>query len=289
VVLKLRILLPLFGCALLLGGSWVLAADCGPQALGVRRNLELGTEGGIAVGLKTYPGTLVLEDREIVLTFDDGPVKRTTAKVLDALAAECVKATFFMIGRNAEALPSLVRRAVAEGHTIAHHTYSHPARTLRGLDGEAARREIERGIAAVERAAYGFAGSVPRVPFFRYPGFADTEALNGWLAARNIGVIGTDLWASDWLPMTPEAELALILGRIEKEGRGIVLLHDIKAQTAAMLPAFLRALKERGFAIVHLVTGQGAAPTRPAPPGWRPVTEPEKPKKSAAGPAPRKL
>lgn len=248
------------------------ARACPAEALGVSRTLAVGAPGGLQVGLKTYPRTLALADHEIVLTFDDGPLAGTTARVLDALAKECVKATFFLIGRNAAALPSLVRRAVAEGHTIGHHTYSHPAATLARLGDEAAREEIDRGIAAVERAAYGSAGREPHVKFFRFPGFADTPALVQWLAARDIAVIGTDIWASDWQPMTPEAELALLLERIGKAGRGIVLLHDIKRQTAAMLPDLLRALKTRGFAIVHLVPGGDLPPIRPAPPGWRSTT-----------------
>lgn len=266
------------------------AAPCPPDALGVRRTLAFGAQGGLEIGLKSYPRTLDLADHEIVLTFDDGPAPGTTVKVLDALAKECVKATFFMIGRNAEAMPWLVKRTAAEGHTIAHHTYAHPAATLRGLDDKEARREIDRGIAAVERAAYGTNAHAapPRTRFFRFPGFADTPALNGWLATRDIAVIGTDLWASDWAAMTPETQLALLLGRVEKAGRGLVLMHDIKHQTAAMLPDFLRELKKRGFSIVHLVPGTGPPPLRPAPPGWRSATEQIPPKISKKGPTSRK-
>jgi peptidoglycan/xylan/chitin deacetylase (PgdA/CDA1 family) len=73
-------------------------------------------------------------------------------------------------------------------------------------------------------------------------------------------VFGADVWASDWLPMTPEIELGVILARIDKVGRGIVLLHDTKAQTARMLPAFLRELKRRGYRIVHVVPAGAPAP-----------------------------
>jgi peptidoglycan/xylan/chitin deacetylase (PgdA/CDA1 family) len=73
------------------------------------------------------------------------------------------------------------------------------------------------------------------------------------LNARRFVVFGADVWASDWLPMSPEQELRLILSRIERAGRGIVLFHDTKAQTARMLPAFLRELKRRGFRVVHVV------------------------------------
>jgi peptidoglycan/xylan/chitin deacetylase (PgdA/CDA1 family) len=253
-----------------------LAAYCAPCArdvLGVARTIEIGTQGGVQVGLKSYPQSLALEDHEVVLTFDDGPSAKATPKILDALAAECVKATFFLIGRNAEALPSLVKREVAEGHTVAHHTFSHPAQTLRQMSKEAAQAEILKGFDADDKAAYGTASGAPRVRFFRFPGFADTPELVAWLSARNIAVFGADLWASDWLTMTPESELALILSRLDKEKRGILLLHDTKEQTADMLPALFRELKHRGYKIVALAPGKNLPETRPAPEGWTSETD----------------
>jgi peptidoglycan-N-acetylglucosamine deacetylase len=248
-------------------------AACPPEALGVSRTLEVGTSGGLQVGLKTYPRTLALDDREIVLTFDDGPSAQTTPAVLDALAKECVKATFFLVGRNAEALPALVKREIAEGHTVGHHTFSHPASTLRNLSESAAQEEILRGFEADDRAAYVKAIGAPKVPFFRFPGFADTPALIAWLSAKNIAVFGADLWVSDWNTMTPEAELALTLSRLDKEKRGILLLHDTKQQTAAMLPDLLQDLKKGGYKIVNIVPGTNPAPTRAAPEGWTSATE----------------
>ncbi len=111
------------------------------------------------------------------------------------------------------------------------------------------------------------------MPFFRFPGFADTPTLVAWLSAKNIAVFGADLWVSDWVAMTPEAELALILSRLDKEQRGILLLHDSKQQTAAMLPDLLQELKKRGYKIVNIVPGTNPAPTRAAPEGWTSATE----------------
>jgi peptidoglycan-N-acetylglucosamine deacetylase len=250
-----------------------VAAACPPEALGVSRTLEVGTSGGLQMGLKTYPRSLAIEDKEIVLTFDDGPSAQTTPMVLNALAKECVKATFFLVGRNAEALPALVKREIAEGHTVGHHTFSHPAATLRNLSESAAQEEILRGIKADDEAAYGTASGAPKVPFFRFPGFADTPALIAWLSAKNIAVFGADLWVSDWVTMTPEAELALTLSRLDKERRGILLLHDTKQQTAAMLPDLLQALKKGGYKIVNIVPGTKPAPMRVAPEGWTSATE----------------
>ena len=195
------------------------------------------------------------------------------SQLLDALAAECVTATFFLVGHNAEALPFLVKREVADGHTVAHHTFSHPARTLRRLSEQAAQKEILRGFEADDKAAYGTASGAPKVRFFRFPGFADTPALVAWLSAKNIAVFGADFWASDWVTMTPETELALILSRLDEERRGILLLHDTKQQTAAMLPALLNELKTRGYKIVNIVSGTNPAPTRAAPEGWTSETE----------------
>ena len=134
--------------------------------------------------------------------------------------------------------------------------------------------EIDKGFAADDKAAYGKADGAPKVGFFRFPGFADTPELNSWLAGRNIGVFGADLWASDWRPMTPDEELKLVIDRLDKDGRGILLLHDTKRATALMLPKLLVALKQRGFHIVHLVPGPDAPPAlRKAPQGWTSETE----------------
>src|SRR5438034_1132585 len=141
--------------------------------------------------------------------------------------------------------PQAMRRERSEGHTVAHHTWSHPL--LSRIGASAAEAEIDRGIAAVDGVLYGKRESQPVAPFFRFPGFASSPALLDYLARRRIVVFGADLWASDWNPMSPDAELRLVLRRLEQARGGIVLFHDTKRQTAAMLPALLRALKARGL------------------------------------------
>lgn len=180
-----------------------LAEPCpgNPDALGTARVLALSATTTPRVGRKQFPATLALAPKEVVLTFDDGPWLGPTAKVLDALKHECVHATFFLLGRNAAAAPALARRELAEGHTIAHHSFAHPL--LSHMSLAAADAEIERGIAAVERAAHGDAGAKPRTPFFRFPGFASSPALLERMRARGLVVFGADLWASDWNPMSP--------------------------------------------------------------------------------------
>src|SRR5262249_20016695 len=145
--------------------------------------------------------TLPLADKEVVLTFDDGPWPGTTPAVLDALKRECVRASFFLLGKNATAHPELARRELAEGHTVAHHSFRHPL--LDHMTIGAAEAEIDRGFAAVDTAIYGEPGRKPHTPFFRFPGFASTPALLERLAGRGIMVFGADLWASDWNPMSP--------------------------------------------------------------------------------------
>lgn len=242
-----------------------------PSALGTSRVMAVGS--GIRIGLKTYPQTLDLADHEVVLTFDDGPLPSTTPEVLEALERECVRATFFVIGRHAAAYPDLVRREIADGDSVGHHTLSHPAATLRGIDAARGAAEIEQGFAADDKAAFGAYAGEPRTPFFRFPGFADTAPLLEHLAKRHVAVFGADLWASDWEPMTPEEELTRLTERLDRAGRGIILLHDIRRQTAAMLPAFLRMLKQKGYRVVHLVPGPESPMLRQAPAGWTSETE----------------
>jgi len=236
------------------------AAPCEGR-LGTSRVMEVEAA-GLQVGTKHFPQTLDLAEGEVVLTFDDGPHPGTTNAVLAALSRECVRATFFLIGRAAAARPDLARRIVAEGHTLAHHSQTHPM-TLADMPFDKAVADIEKGFASVEKAAYGNAGTQPRVPFFRFPGFGSSPQLLDYLGKRGVGVFGADLWASDWNPMTPEEELKLVMERLDRQKRGIILLHDTRAQTAKMLPAFLAALREHGYHVVHIVPAGVVTATAP--------------------------
>lgn len=256
---SLMIALALLGAA----AAPTRARECGPEALGVSRTVAIGAPAH--VGLKTYPQTLDLKDHEVVLTFDDGPAP-TTRRVLDALEAQCAKATFFLIGRNAAAMPDIVRREIADGDTVGHHSNSHPM--LRSLPFDKAMADIDAGAAAVDKAAGGKDSK-----FFRFPGFGDSPALLAALDDKAMPVFGADLWASDWNVMTPQDELDLVMGRLRHSGSGIILLHDIKKQTADMVPALLAALKAEGFHLVHLVPGDSPPALKQAPAGWSSETE----------------
>ena len=243
--------------------AWIAAAqavDCPrSDALGTSRILAVDATAYPRVGLKSFPQTLPLDDHEVVLTFDDGPWPGTTPKVLAALASECVRATFFLIGKPASERQEMVRKIAAMGHTIGHHTWTH--RNLRYLQPDDADREIDKGIAAVEMALKGAVSNTPTTPFFRFPYFETTPRTLETLQKRGVVVFGADLWASDWNPMTPRQELKLLTDRLKTAGRGIIMLHDPKTQTAAMLPAFLRYLRDNRYRVVHVVpVAPGAGP-----------------------------
>jgi peptidoglycan/xylan/chitin deacetylase (PgdA/CDA1 family) len=227
------------------------AADCPKGALGTSRVLTVDATTYPRVGLRSFPQTLPLADHEVVLTFDDGPRPPSTQKVLAALAQECVRATFFLVGRSAAQYPELVKRIAAQGHTVGHHTWSHQMASR--LTPEQAKEEINRGIAADEMALHGVATRTPSTPFFRYPYFDMTPATLDFLESRRIVVFGADLWGSDWENITPEHVFKLVTERLAVAKKGIILLHDAQPRTAEMLPAFLRYLRENGYRVVHVV------------------------------------
>ncbi|MFZ0196550.1 MAG: polysaccharide deacetylase family protein, partial [Pseudolabrys sp.] len=172
-----------------------IAASCpgNPDALGTARTIEVDAKSTPRVGRKQFPSTLPLRAKELVLTFDDGPWPGTTPKVLDTLKNECVRATFFLLGRNVTAHPEIARRALAEGHSIGHHSYSHPL--LEHMSAAMAEADIDRGIAAAEFALYGERRTTPTTPFFRFPGFASNRPLLDRMAQRGLVVFGADVWA----------------------------------------------------------------------------------------------
>ncbi len=209
--------------------------------------------GPTGFGVMQYPQTLPLADKEVVLTFDDGPLPRYSNQVLDILAAQCVKATYFLVGEMARAYPAVVRRIHEAGHTIGTHSEDHPAH-FQKLPIEKVRQEIEEGITDVA-AALGDAEAV--APFFRIPGLAHTEAIDEELAARSLIVFSSDTVADDWhRRIKPKDIVRRAMTRLEARGRGILLLHDIHAATVAALPELLKRLKDAGFRVVHVVPAQ---------------------------------
>ncbi len=242
------------------------AADCPghPNALGTSRTLVVDPRAHPLIGTMQYRETLPLADHEIVLTFDDGPLPRNSNQVLDILAAQCVKATFFTIGNMARAYPEGVRKLLAAGHTIGTHSQTHPL-TMNRMPIERARQEIDDGIASAKAALGDDADSL--APFFRIPGLLRADKVEEYLAEKGIQVWSADFPADDWRHISSQRVYDLAISRLEAKGKGILLLHDIQARTVAALPRILETLKARGYRIVHVVP---ATPDRPATP-----TEPE--------------
>ncbi len=231
-----------------------------PDALGTSSIMQVDTDKGLYVGMR-YRTTLPLADKEVVLTFDDGPLPRNNDKVLAALEHECVKATFFIVGTMAKAYPEQLRKTAVAGHTIAYHTMTHPLDMVkRPLDW--AQGNIRSGWQVVDEILYGQAGAKPATPFFRYPGLFNSRPINEWLNGMNVGVFAADAVGNDWVRGYDAAKVMnFALSDLQRAGnKGILLLHDTKDATAAMLPQLLRELKARGFKIVHVV------PKTPPPP-----------------------
>jgi len=237
------------------------AAPCpgNPHALGTSRILTVNTQQYGRIGGMQYSQfpQLPLNDHEVVLTFDDGPLPPYTESVLKALAAECVKATFFSVGRQANQFSDLLRRAYREGHTIGTHSQNHPL-TFDQMPFESAKREIDDGIASVS-AALGDQRAV--APFFRIPGFLRVNSVEDYVATKSIAIWSADADADDWYKTaTPETVVRKAISRLNQRGRGILLLHDVQPVTALALPMLLQELKSNGYRVVHAVP-QGRRPS----------------------------
>ena len=197
-----------------------------------------------------YTDSLLLNDKEVVLTFDDGPILPYSNEILDILASQCVKVTYFMVGEMARAYPAMVRRVYEEGHTIGTHSERHPTH-FGQLPVAKMRHEIDSGISDVG-AALG--GTRYLAPFFRIPGLARSDLVESELAARGLTVFSSDADADDWhRHIKPSQIIALAMRRLEALGKGILLLHDIHPATVAALPGLLKQLKDNGFHIVQVV------------------------------------
>jgi peptidoglycan/xylan/chitin deacetylase (PgdA/CDA1 family) len=250
-----------------------------PDALGTSRVLVVDPSKIQRVGVMQYPQSLPLADKEVVLTFDDGPLPPHSNAVLDTLAEQCVKATFFLVGEMARAFPSVVRRIHEEGHTIGTHTEHHPLRMHR-MPIDKAREEIDRGIADVGGALWD---DKDLAPFFRIPGLARTDAIEKELAQRGLVVFSSDTVADDWhRRIRSEDIVRLSISRLEARGKGILLLHDIHRTTANALPDLLKKLKAAGFHVVHIVPGT----EQPAVAAASPAAKPAPSAANSSAPAP---
>lgn len=268
-------------CCLLGNIGAAIAGSCpgNPNALGTSRTITVEADAFPRIGTMQYRRTIPLDDHEVIITFDDGPLPPYTNRVLDTLAAECVKVTYFLVGQMARAHPELVRRIYNAGHTIGTHSMSHPL-TFDQMELPRISREVDGGIATV-KAAVGDPRAV--APFFRIPGLARSRLVEGYLASQSLAVWSADGVADDWHRGIKPAEIVRkALSRIEAKGhRGVLLLHDIQPATALALPTLLKELKARGYRVVHAVPSgirPNSVPELPAPlvaerGGWPRVTK----------------
>ena len=220
-----------------------------PNALGVSRVVEIDTTGGPGFGFEHFKELDFLRDHEVVLTFDDGPWV-TTPAVLKALADQCVRATFFPIGKHATYYPEILRQVAAAGHTVGSHTWSHAdLAALTKKSEQEAKDEIEKGLSAVHWALQG----TPHAPFFRFPDLRHPPEMVTYLGTRNIAIFSTDMDSFDFKLHKPEQVVSSVMGKLAKRGKGIVLMHDFQKATSAAMPALLAQLKAGGYRIVHMV------------------------------------
>ena len=228
---------------------------CGnPDALGVSRVVEIDTAGGPGFGFEHFKQYDFLHDKEVVLTFDDGPWPGNTPAVLKALTDECLKATFFEIGKHAVWHPEITKQVLQAGMTVGTHTWSHKdlARNPYAKDIEQAEQEIEMGNSAVHMAAAG----APIAPFFRFPDLQHPPQLLSYLGERNIAIFSTDIDSFDFKLHRPEQVIKSVMTKLEKHGKGIILMHDFQHATAEAMPELIHQLKTGGYKVVHMVPKQ---------------------------------
>jgi peptidoglycan/xylan/chitin deacetylase (PgdA/CDA1 family) len=225
-------------------------ACANPNAMGVSRVVEIDTGGGPGFGSQHFKNYDFLRDHEVALTFDDGPWPSNTQAVLKALADQCLRATFFPIGKHATYHPEILKQVVAAGHTIGSHTWSHAdlQAVMKKSGQDAAIEEIEKGASAVRMMA-----GAPTAPFFRFPDLRHPPEMLTYLGGRNIASFSTDVDSFDFKIKKPEELTRSLIGKLNKLGKGIILMHDFQKGTAAALPQILGELQKNGFKVVHMV------------------------------------
>ena len=219
-----------------------------PDALGIARVVEIDTTGGPGFGFEHFKQLDFLREKEVVLTFDDGPWPENTPSVLKTLANECTTGIFFSIGKHATYYPEILKQVAAAGHTIGTHTWSHATLTNKKLTEDQRKEEIEKGFSAVKWAL----GGVSPSPFFRFPALQHPPEMVTYLGTRNIAMFSCDLDSFDFKARNAQQVIDVTMKKLDKQGKGIVLMHDFHKHTAEALPALLRKLKEGGYKVVQM-------------------------------------
>ena len=219
-----------------------------PNALGVSRVVEIDTTGGPGFGFETFKQFDFLTDKEVVLTFDDSPWPVNTPAVLKALAEQCTKGVFFAVGKHATYHPEILKQVLAAGHTVGTHTWSHVNLAGKKMTEQQAKDEIEKGFSAVK-----FALGTSPAPFFRFPQLQHNPAMVSYLGTRNVAMWSTDLDSFDFRKgATPEKIVETVMTKLDKRGKGIILMHDFQKHTGEALPTLLARLKAGGYRVVQI-------------------------------------
>src|SRR5262249_3556381 len=224
------------------------AACTNRDALGVGRTVEIDTRGGPGFGFEHFKELDFLKEKEVVLTFDDGPWLGNTPAVLKALAEQCTTGIFFTIGKHATYYPEIIKQVYAAGHTIGTHTWSHQALVNKKLSEDQRKEEIEKGFSAVKWAL----GGVSPAPFFRFPALQHPPEMVTYLGERNIAIFSCDLDSFDFKASKAQVVIDNVMRKLEKNGKGIVLMHDFHKHTAEALPELLKRLKAGGYKVVAM-------------------------------------
>ena len=219
-----------------------------PDALGIARVVEIDTTGGPGFGFEHFKQLDFLRDKEVVLTFDDGPWPENTPSVLKTLANECTTGIFFSIGKHATYYPEILKQVAAAGHTIGTHTWSHATLTNKKLTEDQRKEEIEKGFSAVKWAL----GGVSPSPFFRFPALQHPPEMVTYLGTRNIAMFSCDLDSFDFKARNAQQVIDVTMKKLDKQGKGIILMHDFHKHTAEALPELLRKLKAGGYKVVQM-------------------------------------
>src|SRR5436309_4964060 len=218
-----------------------------PDAIGIARVVEIDTTGGPGFGFEHFKQLDFLRDKEVVLTFDDGPWPINTPSVLKTLAEQCTTGIFFPIGKHATYYPEVLKQVAAAGHTVGSHTWSHANLNNKKLTEAQRKDEIEKGFSAVKWAL----GAAP-APFFRFPALQHPPEMVTYLGERNIGIFSCDLDSFDFKSSKPQQVIDTVMKKLDKLGKGIILMHDFQKHTAEALPEILRRLKAGGYKVVQM-------------------------------------
>jgi peptidoglycan/xylan/chitin deacetylase (PgdA/CDA1 family) len=218
-----------------------------PDALGISRVVQIDTSGGPGFGFEHFKQLDFLRDKEVVLTFDDGPWPGNTPAVLKALADQCTTGIFFSIGKHATYHPEILKQVAAAGHTIGAHTWSHANLNGKKMTEALAKDEIEKGFSAVKWAL----GTAPS-PFFRFPALQHPPAMVTYLGTRNIAMFSCDIDSFDFKSKNSQQVIDTVMTKLDKLGKGIILMHDFQKHTAEALPELLRRLKAGGYKVVKM-------------------------------------